>query len=86
MDAFDSTHYVPVLFTKAGERDALKAIGDVPKTAFTPLLVVHPISWDFDKDAPEKNIDQHLAKLPTELAKTWGAGRHDRAPVSHTRG
>ena len=72
MDAFDSTHYVPVLFTKAGERDALKAIGDVPKTAFTPLLVVHPISWDFDKDAPEKNIDQHLAKLPTELAKTWG--------------
>lgn len=72
MDAFGSGHYVPILFTKAGERDALKSISEATKAGFTPLLVVHPIGWDFEKDAPEKTIDQHLAKLPADLVKSWG--------------
>jgi len=72
MDAFKSDHYVPVLFTKAGERDALKALDDASKVALTPLLVVHPIAYDFERDQPEKTIDAHLAKLPSELVKSWG--------------
>lgn len=72
MDAFGPNHYVPVLFTKAGERDALKVIDDSAKKRFTPLLVVHPIAWDFESDQPEKTIDAHLSKLPAELVKSWG--------------
>lgn len=72
MHAFTPNHYVPVLFTKAGERDALGAITPSRKASFTPLFVVHPIGWDFDKDAPEHSIDQHLAKLPSALATSWG--------------
>ncbi|MCB9440823.1 MAG: beta family protein [Mycolicibacterium sp.] len=63
---------MPVLFTKAGERDALKAIDDASKASFTPLLVVHPIAWNFERDQWEKTIDAHLAKLPAELVKSWG--------------
>ena len=35
MEAFGVNHYVPVLFTKAGERDALGEIDEAQKTAFT---------------------------------------------------
>lgn len=72
MDAFGANHYVPVLFTKAGERDALKSLDDEAKKRLTPLLVVHPIAWDFEHDRPEKTIDAHLAKLPAALIKAWG--------------
>lgn len=71
MESFGSNHYVPILFTKAGERDALKEIADDRKSFFTPLFVVHPVDWDFDLDQPKKSIDEHLKKLPAELAKCW---------------
>ncbi len=69
---FGPSHYVPVLFTKAGERDALSEIGDVQKDSLTPLFVVHPIDWNFDLDQPKCSIDEHLSKLPEQLVKTWG--------------
>ena len=72
VERFSDHHYVPVLFTKAGERDALKALPDSNKDVITPLFTIHPIGWDFDKDAPEKSIDAHLEKLPGDLAQTWG--------------
>lgn len=74
MQAFGAHHYVPVLFTKAGERDALKSIDDRSKARIVPLFVVHPIAWDFERDRPEKTIDAHLAKLPEALVKSWGTG------------
>jgi hypothetical protein len=75
MRAFGAEHYVPVLFTKAGERDALSEIPDAQKGSFSPLFVVQPIDWDFDNDQPKKTIDEHLSKLPAELVKSWG--KHD---------
>ncbi|WP_324738673.1 beta family protein [Mycobacterium sp. 5-140-3-2] len=72
MDAFNRDHYVPILFTKAGERDALGQIDDAKKRRFTPLFVAHPIDWDFDLDQPKKTVDDHLKKLPADLKKTWG--------------
>jgi hypothetical protein len=71
VESFGSDHYVPVLFTKAGERDALGDIDDHQKAAFTPLFVAHPIDWDFELDQPKKTVDQHLAKLPADLQKVW---------------
>lgn len=72
VEAFSDHHYVPVLFTKAGERDALDALDATTKDSFTPLFTIHPIGWDFDNDCPAKTIDQHLMNLPRELAKVWG--------------
>lgn len=71
MESFGPDHYVPVLFTKAGERDAVGVIDDHQKDAFTPLWVVHPIDWDFELDQPKKSIDDHLVKLPADLDKVW---------------
>lgn len=71
MESFGSNHYVPVLFTKAGERDALGDVDDHQKRAFTPLFVVHPIDWDFEVNQPKKTIDDHLDKLPDNLDKVW---------------
>ncbi|AKC38117.1 Uncharacterised protein [Mycolicibacterium phlei] len=75
MDMFGPNHYVPVLLTKAGERDALAEIDDARKSQFAPLFVVHPIDWDFDLDQPKKTVDEHLSKLPTALLAAWG--KHD---------
>lgn len=72
MKAFDSKHYVPVLLTKAGEQDALKALTVDDKTTLRPLLTIHPIDWDYENDQPAKGIDVHLAKLPQNLVKSWG--------------
>ena len=47
---FGPNHYVPVLFTKAGERDALSEIGDVQKdslnrySSFTPLTKISTLT------------------------------------------
>lgn len=71
MDAFGSSHYVPILFTKAGERSAVAGLDDAVKDAFTPVFVIHPIDWDFDLDQPKKTVDEHLSKLPSELQKAW---------------
>ena len=72
---FDANHYVPILLTKQGERNALKDLPDAVKDRFTPLLVVSPIDWDFDAEAPAKNIDEHLSKLPAQIAACWGSRR-----------
>lgn len=76
MDAFGVDHYVPILFTKAGERDAIAGLDESLKDAFTPLFVVHPIDWDFELGQPKKTADEHLSKLPAELQKIW-----DRRPA-----
>ena len=73
MEAFGIDHYVPVLLTKAGERDALASIDEVRKSRFTPLFVVHPIDWDFDRGEPKRTVDEHLSKLPAELLKSWSS-------------
>lgn len=74
MDAFGNNHYVPILLTKAGERDALSEIEQGRRASFTPLFVVHPIDWDFDRDQRKKTIDEHLSKLVVDLQKAWPGG------------
>lgn len=73
MQKFNARHYVPVLYTKAGERWALKEIEDADKDRFTPLFVVPPIPLDPDDGNPVKTSDDHLGKLPARLAVEWGS-------------
>lgn len=72
MTRFGPDHYVPVLLTKMGERDALRDCDAAVKRRLTPLFVVSPIDWDFDADAPKKGVGEHIAKLPEQLVASWG--------------
>ena len=69
---FDNRHYVPILKGKMGEYQALQEISATDKAAFTPLIEVPPIQWNFSKDAPAKTIDAHLEPVAKHLRKAWG--------------
>ncbi|MBY3988005.1 hypothetical protein HQO84_18590 [Rhodococcus fascians] len=71
---FDENRYVPVLFTKRSE---LNAVGDLPssiKDAMTPVFVVHPQEVDFDSGGLKKSMHAHVEKLPKALVDAWGTG------------
>ncbi|GAB2978044.1 beta family protein [Actinotalea caeni] len=72
MDAIPPTQYVPLLLTKQGERNGLKAVDPSTKAEITPLFVAHAIDWDHENDAPKKSVDDHLARLPGQLVDSWG--------------
>ncbi|MFZ2272169.1 beta family protein [Corynebacterium variabile] len=66
--------YVPILYTKAGERRALGSLDSAKKKRLLPLFVIPPIQWDYMEEQPLKTIDEHLAKLPGQLIADWGTG------------
>jgi hypothetical protein len=66
------SNYVPVLLTRQGERKALVSLEPAQRDRMTPLMVITPIDWDFDNDAPAKTLDRHLSKLPADLATCLG--------------
>lgn len=70
--SFSEDHYVPILFTKLGERKALGKMSESEKKLLTPLFNVHPIDWDFETDSPKKTVDDHLAKIPANIKESWG--------------
>jgi hypothetical protein len=72
---FDNTHYVPVLLTRRGERSALADLTEDVRSKMTPLFAVHPIDWNYETDAPSKNVDDHIASLGSKLATSWGVNR-----------
>lgn len=70
-----ATDYIPILPTKAGE---LSALGDLPagvKAGFSPLFVIHPITFDFETDMPSKTAVQHVSGLGKKIATAWGTDR-----------
>ncbi|WP_154793415.1 beta family protein [Occultella kanbiaonis] len=72
MDAISSGHYVPILLAKQGERGALTALSGHVRSALTPILVVAPIDWNFDADAPKRDVNEHVQKVPDQILKAWG--------------
>jgi hypothetical protein len=64
--------YTPILWTRRGERSALRDATQPVKSKLTPLFVVPPITMDFQNGVPSMSIDQHLGTLATDLAQTWG--------------
>lgn len=64
--------YVPVLWTKRGERSALRDLQPQVKAGLTPLFVVPPITFDFQNAMPSRTIDRHLDTLAVDLARAWG--------------
>lgn len=74
MQGFDHRQYVPVLWTKRGERGALTDLSPQARSACRPLLVVPPIEVNVDTGIPKKSIDAHVKSLPKDLVDSWGVG------------
>jgi len=66
------SHYRPVLLARQGERLALQDLSDEDHEKFTPVFVVPPRAWNYDNEDYDKTLEQHVQKLPTELAKARG--------------
>jgi hypothetical protein len=69
---FDHRHYVPCVRWKRGEYQAVLRLPDTTKRAFTPLIEVPEIGWDFEKEIETKTIDEHLAPFAKRVAEKWG--------------
>lgn len=72
MDAIPTNCYVPALIAKQGERKALASLDTSIKADLTPILVAPPIDVDFETGVPKKSIDDHIGKLPMQIAEAWG--------------
>lgn len=63
--------YVPILYTKRGERSALSDLAPTVDSAFIPLFVINGVDWDYDKEEPKKTVDDHLDHTIEDLLKKW---------------
>jgi hypothetical protein len=72
---FDYRHYLPILKGRAGEYGALREMAPEVKAGLTPLIEIAPIPWDFERDEPDKTIDQHLQRLSGKVVQSWGVER-----------
>jgi len=69
---FGSSHYVPIILLKQGEKNALARLADDVKGKITPIFAIPPIDWDFENDQPKMGANDHVAKIPDQLLKSWG--------------
>lgn len=69
---FQSKHYVPAIKWRQGEYLALAELSDAQRDRITPLVEIPPVPWDFDEEQPAKSVDQHLARVPAQMAEHWG--------------
>jgi len=72
MITFDHHHYVPILLAKRGELQALKLLADGYTSSMTPIFVVQPLPWDYEGDTRRCSVQDHIAKVPTNLREAWG--------------
>lgn len=72
---FDHRHYVPILKWKMGEAKALEDSSDLTKNRLTPLIEIVPIPWDYEDDQPAKTLDDHLNRVPSQIARSWDMER-----------
>jgi hypothetical protein len=72
---FDQNHYVPVLKWRQGEYQALVKLDPAIKDWITPLFEIPKETWDFEKQAPTKDLDDHLAPFGKRLKAKWGIRR-----------
>jgi hypothetical protein len=69
---FDHKHYVPTLKWRQGEFKALATLDSGVKDWITPLIEVPAIPWDHEDGCPQRDVDDHLAKIPKQLETNWG--------------
>jgi hypothetical protein len=68
----DFRTYVPVLKWRMGEYQALYRLSSKTKESITPLIIVPPIEFDFEKRQPKRTIDQHIPPFPKKFEEKWG--------------
>jgi hypothetical protein len=68
-------HYVPILQGKRGELIALREFPSSSNSAFTPLIELPAIPWDWEEDQPKKVLADHLVPFPTNIKKSVGEQR-----------
>lgn len=70
---FDHSHYVPILKWRQGEYQALFRLDAAIKTQITPLFEIPTENWDFENNAPQKSLDEHLESFGKRLKAKWGS-------------
>ena len=71
---FDHRHYIPCLRWKQGEYQAVWRLPDTTKRAFTPLIEVPELGWDFEEKKEKKTIDELLSDFTLKkVYKKWGS-------------
>ncbi len=71
----ESTQYVPCLRWKMGEYQGVMRLAPELGKGLLPLIEVPEIGYDFEKQSPVHNIDEHLEPFPKRVAQKWGKDR-----------
>lgn len=67
----ESSFYLPLLKSKAGEFKALENLNAKLKRKIIPLFEVTRMEYDHDEDAKPKTIEDHLQKFCKKVIKSW---------------
>jgi hypothetical protein len=67
---FDSSHYVPVLKSKAGELSALADLTAETRDGMTPLLEVTAEKKNL-KTGERQPLEEHVAKISDKISRAW---------------
>ncbi len=71
---FDHRHYIPCLRWKQGEYQAVWRLPAATKRAFTPLIEVPELGWDFEEKKEKRTIDELLSDFTLKkVYKKWGS-------------
>jgi len=70
---FDHRQYVPVLKWRQGGYEALARMSDVLRSRVTPLLEIPAEAWDYEKERPQRSIDEHIGLFGHRLIGAWGS-------------
>ena len=68
-----SLRYVPSLFLRQAEYQALFRLASSAKGQIAPLITIPEIEFDFELKRPAKSLDDHLSRMPARLTAKWGA-------------
>lgn len=71
MLALSDKNYLTILKWRQGEYQALFHLEDAIKDRVTPLLEIPEEQWDFEAEAPSKNLDDHLKTFGRRLNAKW---------------
>lgn len=69
---FDHNHYVPCLRWKQGEYQAVLTLSTLAHKFITPLIEVPEMGFDFEMQALNRTIDEHLAPFAKRVSTKWG--------------
>jgi hypothetical protein len=70
---FDHRQYVPVLKWRQGGYEALARMSDALRSRMTPLLEIPAEAWDYERERPQRSIDEHIGLFGHRLIATWGS-------------